>query len=213
MPHVGATRIAQPPAGSARVAYERDPQTIFSHAMRGANDTNLLQNAVTLSASARWEAGKVVVRVSVKNDKTGHHVPSDSPLRHLILLVTAADDMGKPLGLIEGPTLPPWTGRGDSGKGSYAGQPGKVFAKVLEELWTEVSPTAAYWNPTRILEDNRIPAMGKDDSIYVFSVSDTRAVNVKVGLLYRRAFKSLADQKGWDVPDVLMAQQRITVSR
>jgi len=213
MPHVGATRIAQPPARSARIAYDRDPQTIFSHAMPGASDTNLLQNAVTLYATARRETGRVVVRVSVKNDKTGHHVPSDSPLRHLILLVNAADDIGKPLSLMEGATLPAWTGRGDVRKGNYAGQPGKVFAKVLEELWTEVSPTAAYWNPTRILEDNRIPAMGKDDSVYVFTASDTGGVNVNVSLLYRRAFKTLADQKGWNVPDVLMAQQRITVSR
>ncbi len=213
MPHVGATRIAQPPPGSPRLAYDRDPQTIFSHAMPGANDTNLLQNAVTLSASAQLEGRKVVVKVSVLNDKTGHHVPSDSPLRHLILLVTASDGLGKPLALVEGPILPSWTGQGDPGKGGYAGQPGKVFAKVLEELWTEVSPTGAYWNPTRIIEDNRIPAMGKDDSVYAFAAPDTIEATVNVRLVYRRAFKTLANQKGWDIPDVLMAQQRIRASR
>ena len=58
MPHVGATRIAQPPPGSPRLAYDRDSQTIFSHAMPGANDTNLLQNAVTLSRPPSWKAGR-----------------------------------------------------------------------------------------------------------------------------------------------------------
>ena len=99
------------------------------------------------------------------------------------------------------------------GKGGYAGQPGKVFAKVLEELWTEVSPTGAYSNPTRIIEDNRIPAMGKDDSVYAFAAPDTIEATVNVRLVYRRAFKTLANQKGWDIPDVLMAQQRIRASR
>ena len=49
--------------------------------------------------------------------------------------------------------LPPWAG-------SYRGVPGKVYAKVLEELWTEISPSGAYWNQTRILSDNRLPAAG-----------------------------------------------------
>ena len=30
------------------------------------------------------------MQVSITNDRTGHHVPTDSPLRHLILLVQAS---------------------------------------------------------------------------------------------------------------------------
>ena len=65
----------------------RDPNRIFSHRMPGASDETLLQNAVTMTATARREGDTVVVRVDIINDKTGHHVPTDSPLRHLILLV------------------------------------------------------------------------------------------------------------------------------
>ena len=38
-----------------------------------------------------------------------------------------------------GPTVPEWCGVGDPGEGCYAGLSGKAFARVLEELWTEVT--------------------------------------------------------------------------
>jgi nitrate/TMAO reductase-like tetraheme cytochrome c subunit len=207
MPHTGATRIASPAAGSERVAYPRDPLTIFSHAMPGASDTHLLRNAVTLQTTSRREGDKVVVEVTITNDKTGHHVPTDSPLRQLILVVLATTTEGRPLSLLAGPTIPAWAGIGDPAKGNYAKLPGKAFAKVLEELWTEVSPTAAYWNQTRLVSDNRLAALATDASHYVFAAPEKARVLVKVTLLFRRAFKGLMEQKGWDVPDIVMAEE------
>jgi hypothetical protein len=211
MPHVGAKRIAKPPADSSRKAYPRDPQTIFSHAMPGASDEGLLQHTVTLKANAHVQGSNLVVRVTIINDRAGHHVPTDSPLRHLILLVSAKDGDGEPLKFQDGPTIPKWGGVGDPAKGYYAGLPGKAFAKVLEELWTEVSPTGAYWNPIREISDNRLPALGKDESRYTFAASADGKATVEVKLLFRRAFKSLMDEKGWEVPDVVMTQERIVL--
>ena len=37
------------------------------------------------------------------------------------------------------------------------------------------------------------------------------AVEVEVSLLFRRAFIALMEQKGWQVPDIVMAQQTITM--
>jgi hypothetical protein len=34
---------------------------------------------------------------------------------------------------------------------------------------------------------------------------------MRVTLLFRRAFKQLMDQKGWDVPDIVMKQQTINL--
>ena len=34
---------------------------------------------------------------------------------------------------------------------------------------------------------------------------------MQVTLLFRRAFKELIDQKGWDVPDIVMEQQTINL--
>lgn len=109
---------------------------------------------------------------------------------------------------IDGPVIPEWGGVGDPEAGYYAGLPGTVYAKVLQELWTEVTPTGAYWNPTRLVSDNRIPAMGSDTTRYVFE-SKPGKILVSVELLFRRAFLELMDQKGWDVPDILMESQRI----
>lgn len=147
----------------------RDPEAIFSHLMPGASDVELLQNAVTLTTNTKIEGERIIVDVQIKNDKTGHHIPTDLPLRQLILLVNVTDENEQPLPLFEGETIPEWGGVGDPNLGYYAGLPGKGFAKILSELWTELEPTGAYWNPTQIISDNRIPAFQTDISTYTFS--------------------------------------------
>jgi len=185
---------------------ERPPGRIFSHKMPGALDETLLQNAVTMQVSAQMQGGELRVRVSITNDKTGHYVPTDSPLRHLILLVRATDEAGA---LIQtgGPKVPDWGGIGDPEQGYYGGLPGKAFAKVLEELWTEVSPTGSYWNMTRVVSDNRLAPFATDVSEYSFALRTPGKVSVEVTLLFRRAYKTLMDQKKWDVPDIIMEHE------
>jgi len=191
---------------------ERDPMTIHPHLQLGAMDKEFLQNAVTMTATAHREGNTITARVEIINDNTGHHIPTDSPLRHLILLVQAIDEEGRSLSLLEGATLPEYAGEGEPGNGYYAGLPGKVFAKILEELWTEVSPTGAYWNHTRLVSDNRLAAMATDTSTYTFSASGGGQVTIEVTLLYRRAFMTLMEQKEWDVPDIVVAQELIFLS-
>lgn len=191
---------------------ERDPMTIHAHTQPGAMDEELLQDAVALDASAALQDEQIVITVTITNDNTGHHVPTDSPLRHLILLVQATDASGDPLPLLDGPTVPEWGGVGDPAEGYYAGLPGTAYAKILEEVWTEVSPSGAYWNPTRVVSDNRIPALGSDTTDYAFTAPDRGEVAVEVILLFRRAFIELMDQKGWEMPDIVMSQQSVTIS-
>ncbi len=207
MPVTEATHFVLPENGGL----ERPPGRIFDHRMPGAMDDELLQNAVTLTTTARLEKGTVVVQVEITNDQTGHHVPTDFPGRHLILLVQATDSAGAPLAQLAGPTVPQWGGIGDPHEGYYAGLPGKAFAKVLQEIWTGLWPSAAYWNPTRVLSDNRLAAFATDRSSYTFAAPDEGEVTVEVTLLFRRAFIELMDQKGWDVPDVVMEQQEVRI--
>jgi hypothetical protein len=190
----------------------RDSSRIFSHTMPGASDQELLQNAVTLTANAWLEGQSLVVQANIINDRTGHHVPTDSPLRHMILLVRVTDSRNKPLVQLEGPSVPEWGGVGDPQDGYYAGLPGKAFAKVLEEMWTNLSPSGAYWNPTRILSDNRLAAFASDTSTYTFAAPLSGDINVEVKLIFRRAFIDLADQKGWETGDILMAEEHILLS-
>jgi hypothetical protein len=164
-----------------------------------------------MTVSTRLEDEKLMVEVSITNDKTGHHVPTDSPLRQLILLVNATDENGDPLILLEGETIPVWGGVGDPKLGYYAGLPGKGYAKILRELWTEIEPTGSYWNPTRIVSDNRIAALESDTTMYAFLMPPSGEASVKVTLLFRRAFKELMLQKGWAVDDILMEEASIQV--
>lgn len=202
MPTTGATVFARPDAGGL----ERDPETIRSHLMPGAGDEELLRGAVSVSADVMRRGPDVATEVTIANDGAGHHVPTDSPLRHLILLVTATDAAGTALAQVDGPVLPDWAGVGDPETGHYAGLPGTAYAKVLEELWTGVSPTAAYWNPTLLVSDNRIAALESDTTRYEFAAPAVGPVMIEIALLFRRAYMDLMEQKGWAVPDIEVAR-------
>ncbi|MBL6978522.1 MAG: hypothetical protein ISR61_06210 [Desulfobacteraceae bacterium] len=184
---------------------DRDPSTIHSHLT--TVDKDLLQDALTVTVAAKKEGGNVVLKVTLTNDKTGHHVPTDSPLRHLILLVDARDSRGNRLKQSGGPVLPGWCGVGDPAQGYYAGLPGKAYAKLLKEKWTNVFPAAAYWRHTTLVSDNRIAAFESDTTTYSFAAPEEGYIYIKVRLLYRRAYKTLMDQKKWDAPDIVMAEK------
>lgn len=202
MPPTGAALFARPDRGGLR----RDPAGIAGHRMPGAADEELLRNAVTMTVEAERFDERAVVRVAITNDRTGHHVPTGSPLRQVILLVRASNESGSPSRVLTGPTLPEWTGVGDPESGRYAGLPGKAYAKVLEDAWTGERPTAAYWNPTFVAADTRIEALASDRSTFVFDAPPGAGVTVEATLIYRRAFIELMEAKGWDAPDIVMAR-------
>ena len=209
MPSSGAEFFAHPEKGGLK----RDPNTIFSHRMPGARDLDLLQNAVSLTLDAEQLPEGIRVRTKVVNDLTGHHVPTDSPLRHLILVVRAYGSDASELSLKAGPVLPEWCGSGNPADGCYAGLPGKVFVKLLEEMWTGVSPTAAYWNPTRVVMDTRLGAFESDVGEFLFSAPESGDVRIEAVLLYRRAYKKLMDLKGWSDPDIVMESAAVSISQ
>lgn len=203
MPRRGAERFVREDKGGL----VRRPETIFSHLMPGAADEEFLQDALSMESTAVMEGDEIKVTVTLTNDNTGHHVPTGSPLRHLLLLVTAKDDQGNVLQQSEGSTLPGWAGVGEATQGYYAGLPGKAYAKILEEAWTLIAPSASYWNPTRVVSDNRLAALASDTSIFSFTPPETGTSHIQVELFFRRAFRGLADQKGWEITDITMAQQ------
>jgi len=209
MPSSGAEFFAHPEKGGLK----RDPDTIVSHRMPGARDLDLLENSVSLTLEAEQLPEGIRVRTKVVNDLTGHHVPTDSPLRHLILVVLAYGSDTSRLSLKEGPVLPEWCGSGDPAGGCYAGLPGKVFVKLLEEIKTGVSPTAAYWNPTRVVMDTRLGAFESDVGEFLFAAPESGDVRIETVLFYRRAYKNLMDLKGWNEPDIVMESAEVSISQ
>lgn len=184
----------------------RDYVNLHNHTMTGVTDENLMKNAVTMQASASRQDGALQVKVSVTNDKTGHAVPTDAPTRSVMLVLEAIDANGKVLALKQGPALPAWTG-------NYSGQPGKAYAKILKDEWTGEAPTAAYWRPVTILEDTRLFPAVTDASSYTFDLPAGTSAIVKVKLVYRRSFQQLQQQKGWNDPDLTMAEATISVEK
>lgn len=178
---------------------ERDYVDLHNHTMPGAADENLLQNSVTMDGHAQRSGDQIEVEVSITNDKTGHHIPTDAPIRSMILVVEALDANGSPLALLEGPVNPDYSG-------NYGGVPGKTFAKVLRDDWTGETPTGAYWRPVTIVEDTRLAALATDTTRYIFDAPPGEAITVHVRLVFRRAFAGLMAQKGWDDPDILMEE-------
>ncbi len=200
MPVSSANWFAFPERGGLT----RDYAPLHNHTMPGAADANLLQNAVTMEASAQRAGDQLQVQVSITNDKTGHHIPTDAPIRSMILVVEALDADGNPLALREGPVNPAYSG-------DYGGLPGKTFAKVLRDDWTGETPTGAYWRPVTIVEDTRLAALATDTTRYTFDAPAGEAVTVNVRLIFRRALYDLMQQKGWSDPDILMEQQTLQV--
>jgi len=194
------TRVATPESGGV----ERDPMTIHAHTQRGAADVELLQDTVELSLSVdAANDGSIVAKVSIKNTKAGHHVPTDYPGRQMILVVSATNLDGTALPLAEGPTLPDWCG-------DQSGLPGVAYAKVLRDVETGESPVVNYWKQTLIESDNRLAAFEVDETAYRFRGGDG-ATTVRATVLFRRLFQDLADAKGWNMPDILMEEAQLTL--
>ncbi len=207
MPPVDYDYIVYPEQGGLT----RDRSRIFSHLMPGATDEELLQNSLTMTATAQLFNDHLDVQVTLMNDQTGHMVPTDSPLRHLILTVQANEVGGSPLTLVNGPVLPEWCGEGDPANGYYAGLPGTAYAKILQEAWTNVFPTGAYWNQIILRSDNRLGPFESDTTRYTFSAPAGDSFEVDVNLWYRRAFIELMDWKSWDDADILMESAQIVI--
>ncbi len=221
---------ASPPPSRRQACGESDPAfQNFDHNLMslGIDESSgkeiplMIKNAAKLNVKFRYEPDKsnsLNVIVTVENTRAGHKFPTDSPLRHLILAVDAQDQLGTSLLQVGGERIPNWGGTGKPfmdtfGIRSYGGLPGKIFANLLVEADTNISPTAAYWNEIKFAwvngeasSDTRLAPGKEDRSDYSFAVPSTGEIRVRVTLVYRFAFFDLIAQKEWwNRPDVTVA--------
>jgi hypothetical protein len=179
----------------------RPAELIASHAQPGAADPDLLRETVEMVLSAERTTDGLAVMVTITNTGAGHHVPTDYPGRHMILIVEAVGANGETLALLDGPVVPEWGG-------PEAGLPGMAFAKVLKDPITGEQPVVNYWKPLALASDNRIPAYESSVSRYVFELPEDSAA-VTARLIFRRLFYEIASAKRWDMPDMLMEEIRL----
>ena len=183
----------------------RDASNYHDHTMTGPSTSQtFMWTAVNMQSDVKRDGQLVRVHVNVTNDNTGHAVPTDAPMRSVMLVVQALDAKGNVLTQTEGPTLPDWTG-------NYTGQAGKAFARILKDNWTGEVPTSAFWRQVTVVEDTRLFPFKTDSTSYAFALPAGVDVTVKVKLVYRRAFQKLAQQKGWTDPDLVMAEATLPV--
>ncbi len=184
----------------------RDPDRIHSHQFIGGEDSEFLRSAATMEMSTQRIRKNIEVSIVIKNKNAGHHFPTGSPLRHLILVVEAIDQDGSRLTQLSGKQTPEWTGE-------YAGKAGTAYAKVLEELWTGIYPTAAFWNQTTVRSDNRIPARGQDLQTFQFLGPEQGDVTISATLLYRRSYEALRKTKKWPKQDFVLSEASMNLER
>jgi len=199
MPPNGDTTFALPEQGGL----QHPPELIPSHLQLGAASQSLLQDTLDLDVAVDVVSGRLDVTVSLTNSGAGHHVPTDHPGRHLLLVVSAEDGGGQTLTQLAGPAVPVWGG-------SYAGLPGTGFAKVLRDVETGEAPVISYWKQALIESDNRIAALETDVSAYSFQLSGA-AATVSVRVYFRRLFEPIADRYDWDLGEVVMEERVVTV--
>ncbi|MBN2208871.1 MAG: carboxypeptidase regulatory-like domain-containing protein [Candidatus Coatesbacteria bacterium] len=201
-PDAVTTNYAPPPGHGLL----RDTDDIPSHLTMGADNVGLHYVSATLSITASRESDdRLVATVEVFNAFAGHHLPTDRDIRNITLLVTAFDSEGSELESIGGEVVPIYGGTG-GGPRDFAGRPGKMFAKILVDM--RGNHPAPSWRQTTVLSDTRIPALTSDFSTYEFRLpAGANSATVEARLIYRRAFKDLADQKGFLLDDILMTSE------
>jgi hypothetical protein len=174
----------------------RDPERLGNHRIDGTT-AEFLEDSVTLSMIVAEAGSALDVEVSIANDRTGHHVPTGTTIRNMILLVEALrEEDGVPLVPIGTQVIHDLGGIGHPVQGYYAGLPGKLYGKVTHDgggQWATLFTEA-----TGVLFDTRIPALATDITDYRFEIPPGGGtLHVRARLIYRRAYRPLADAKGW----------------
>jgi hypothetical protein len=175
---------------------ERDPATLASHRFEGSQ-AEMLRRCLELVASCKLQDGKLQVDVTVRAERVGHRVPTGFIDRHLLLVVQAFDDAGKPLPLTEGSRLP-------KAAGDRATQPGVLYGKLRAD--DDGSPLP-FWIGGAETRDTRLSPGQPDQRRFMFPAN---AARVEVRLVYRRFWNHVAQARGWADNDTLIHQRSVT---
>ncbi len=174
---------------------ERNPQTLGNHRFFAGSQLEMLKHSIQLDVRRMRTAAGLSVDVHLTAREVGHRVPTGFIDRHLILHVEA----DRPA--LGGPKLPALTGK------QLAGQPGKLFAKVLSDE-TGRSPVPFWHADPSLLRDTRLEPGKTDVSQFVFP-PDTTTVRIRVW--HRRFWSEVAEMKSWPQEDLLILEKTVSL--
>jgi hypothetical protein len=188
--------------GPVRESVER-----HAHTWIGSTPETLAANIDLATEALFTPEGRVRVTGAVDNFGAGHSFPTGISIRNAILWIRASLD-GVPLAQVAGPVLPSFASDDVPGDqpGDLAGQPGKMFAKVLEGRINGTGPVVRpvlFIDAEAVHFDTLIPAGAIDTTEVEFALppgfTGQGVVEVTATLLYRRGWRALAVTKGWTV--------------
>lgn len=210
-PHPGTGNIVTGDADKFWTpVHDRDPSTVRRHDFPGATP-ELLKDAATLSVEGDVESGVLTVTVGVKNVNVGHNLPSGIAIRNMLLLVTPVRANGDTLRYLGTERVPDYGGSGPVSAGNYAGYPGRGFALVFADQLGRRN--VMDWQAVKIVTDTRIKPKATDTSVYRFAMPpNSGKMTIQTRLIYRRAYKPLADIKGWKLDDITVASDTTVIT-
>ena len=178
----------------------RKAQNIHPHHFDGGTEIQL-KTALAMELEGEITGKRLEVSVYITNTNGGHWVPTGETMRSVMLVVQAFDSEGSPLEMIKGSKLPEWTGKGEFGDGNYAGLPGAVFARVLQD--DKGSVHVPFWRATGIASDTRIRPKTTRTLRFEFAVEDPDdEPTAEAKVIYRPVIRPWAEKKNWPVKDI-----------
>lgn len=188
----GMTNLAPSSGG-----LERDPATLAGHSFLPGGRQAMLGRAVTVSVDHARNEDAVSLKVGLATRHIGHKLPTGFIDRHLILVIEPFDDQGRPVEALAGRRLP-------AAAGDLAGKSGQLFAKLLTDA--DGNSPAPFWRAGVSLTDTRL-LPDKSDSFRFRLPPATAAVRVR--LLYRRFWHSVAKSKQWPDDEVTIYDHHV----
>jgi hypothetical protein len=203
--HMPQASVAGTIADSDRPgAIVRPPDQIHAHQLR-ADASGNLADALVIGVQAQVSGGIAQIDLALHNQGLGHAFPTGIALRNALLVLTLRRN-GVALSQSSGPVLPWWADDNIAGvqSGDLAGQPGLGFAKVLQG---RIGGQGATQRPVLFIDaesvsEDSVLAPGQSRSARLSFVLGIGAapgdqVDIEARLIYRRAWRALAVEKGW----------------
>jgi Cytochrome c554 and c-prime len=180
----------------------RDPNTLADHRLFADSQLAMLQNSLKLNAHCVATDKETKAEVVLEADQVGHRLPTGFIDRNLVLVVDAWGHAGAALAPVaSSPCLPELAGK------PLSGHAGKLFAKQLRDF--DGRGPAPFWRAQPGFEDTRLKPGQPERSTFTFG---GRAERVRVRLLYRHFWPSVANEKGWPDNELTVADKLLDVA-
>ena len=164
---------------------ERHPATLASHDLLPGGHVAMLRQCLDVEVVSTLQDDRTSIHVTTRTHDVGHRVPTGFVDRHLVLVVEGQTADGETVRLQKGPVLPSFVGE-------ISGVPGVLFAKLLVD--EDGNAPVPFWRAGATVKDTRLhPDAERTDEFEYHTGID----QVRVRLLYRKFWPTVAAEKGW----------------